>query len=69
MKKRLKHYQHFYAMALSQKNLLEDKITNWEKALTILSCWILKKETKDSHMGELVASALEKIGAGILDRR
>ena len=66
IKKKLKHYQHFYAMSLSQKNMLEEKISNWEKALVILSTWILKKEKGSENMGELVASAIEQTGYGSL---
>lgn len=66
LKKKLKHYQHFYAMSLSQKSMLEDKIANWEKALVILASWILKEERSEKNMGEFVASAIEKTGYGSL---
>jgi hypothetical protein len=66
LKQKLRHYQQFYAMSMNQKQMLEDKIKNWEKALKILSAWILKKDQKNATMGELVAGALEYIGSGSL---
>lgn len=71
LKKKLKHYQHFYTISLNQKNMLEEKIINWEKALKILSNWILKKIPSEANkdfpsMGDLVASAIETTGYGSL---
>lgn len=67
VKKKLKQYNNFYASMLSQKNMLQERLENWEKALKILSCWVLKQEKVEiiegkESMGELVSAALEKVG-------
>ena len=68
LKKKLKQYHSFYVTMLSQKNMLEERLGNWEKALKSLSYWVLKQENinpklkGEEALGELVSSALEITG-------
>ena len=41
IKKRLRHYQHFYSVVSSQKKMLEERTINWELALKLISTWVL----------------------------
>ena len=70
LSKRLKHYQHFYRVALSKKEMLEERIDNWELALKLLSKWVLFSQARlkkdEENLCELVGSALECIKKGSL---
>ena len=46
LKKKLKQYNNFYVTMLSQKNMLEERLQNWEKAFSFFG--IMGIETKQS---------------------
>lgn len=70
LKKRVQQSEHLYKTIRGQKDMLEERLENWEKALRLLSIWVLKKESKDlkedMKLGELVSSALQASHQGTL---
>ena len=67
MSRRIRQYNVLHQSLQSQKQLLEDRNNNWERALTLLAKWILRdeKELPDA-IGPLVSGALEKTKSGPL---
>lgn len=62
IRRRVHQSDHLYKTIRGQKEMLEERNENWEKALRLLSFWILsdKKLTVDAsiNLGELVSKAL-----------
>jgi hypothetical protein len=71
-KKKIKQYQYFYSVIEGRKQMLEERNSNWEKALRLLSSAILNDNIKSGEslsklsLGELVAEALEFSHRGAL---
>ena len=66
---KVRSYNLLHKSLQGQKQLLEERNSNWEKALVHLSKWVLKDESKilaTNSLGTLIGSALEKIKAGPL---
>lgn len=62
LRKKLAHYNHFFKVMRGQKEMLEERLENWERALQMLSAWAVKEKGGDSSwktLGELVAAALQ----------
>ncbi|MCB9229547.1 MAG: hypothetical protein H6618_08045 [Deltaproteobacteria bacterium] len=67
---KLSQYAHLYRMMRSQKEMSDERIRNWELALSLLSSWVLKQQGHTIHeeqnLGIKVASALEAARLGPL---
>lgn len=68
LKKKLVQHNHMMKSIKGTKEMLEERIGNWETALRILSSHVLGSENTNKHqkIGVLVGSALESIGQEIL---
>ena len=67
---RLSQYAHLYRLMRGQKEMAEERNSNWELALKLLSGWILKgkgkKVNQEDGIGQLVGEALEATKSGHL---
>ncbi len=60
--KQSRQHQHFYRISLSKKEILEDRIHNWERALMILSNHILgERSNAKNDIAKKVAKALSVV--------
>lgn len=73
VKHKLQQYHHLYQAMRGHKEMLEERNENWEKALRMISSWVLSKESHPdsqqelpSNLGTLVGQALEFIRQGPL---
>ncbi|MBI2601639.1 MAG: hypothetical protein HYW48_01170 [Deltaproteobacteria bacterium] len=68
LRRKLSHYSHFFKVMRGQKEMLEERLENWERALQLLSAWIVKEKGggEAQTLGELVASALHLTMQGSL---
>jgi chromosome segregation ATPase len=59
-KRRVHQSDHLYKTIRGQKEMFEERLENWEKALRMLSHWVLKdKQSSHASLGELVSAALK----------
>lgn len=53
---------HLYKTIRGQKDMLEERLENWEKALRLLSLWVLREQgqvvSAEAKLGEIVSAAL-----------
>ena len=68
LKKKLVQHNHMMKSIKGTKEMLEERIANWETALRILASHVLGSNSTNTHqkIGVLVGSALESIGKEIL---
>ncbi len=63
---------HLYKTIRGQKEMLEERLVNWERALNLLSVWVLQETGKSNSLvagaklGELVTAALQASQQGQL---
>jgi len=67
-KKQLAQYRHFYQTACNQRDMLEERMQNWETAIKIMATAICTQKglTVPSSIGPLVGLALEQLNQGQL---
>lgn len=68
-KSRVSEYQHLYQLMRGQKELAEERNSNWELALRRLAAWTLEQQRQPQigdNIGALVAQALEATRQGPL---
>lgn len=62
LKKKLNQYLYFYKTIRQQKEMLEERNANWEKALKLLANWIYQEKgsglSTPTNLGELIGGAL-----------
>ena len=70
MKRKLNQYSHLALAAKTQKQMLEERNANWEKALLLMGQWIIRKHDTGKQaqgIGEIVGTALELIGGHLVE--
>ncbi len=63
LKRKTYQSDHLYKTIRGQKEMLEERLENWEKALRLLSLWVLNDRKKtispNASLGEIVSAALD----------
>jgi len=69
-KRKLGHYKHLYQSMRGLREMADERNLNWERALRMLSGWVLSKDPKNLDqtipLGTVVGDALEHIGEGLI---
>lgn len=72
LKRKVAQYGHFVLAARTQKQMLEERNQNWEKALMLMGKWIINTDPKlkadeITGLGPVVGTALEVVGVQLVE--